>query len=129
MLFRSGAAATAEYFMSLYPYVYATGDLEPWRDMTMEACVFCQSVVDKVTVLHAAGGWREHLQQHTTATRYEVSTEDSSTWVVSVDVSHPEGVEHDGGGGTARIAADALTFLVQLHWTGQEWVVEGGNVS
>ena len=124
-----GAAATAEYFMSLYPYVYATGDLEPWRDMTTEACVFCQSVVDKVTVLHAAGGWREHLQQHTTATRYEVSTEDSSTWVVSVDVSHPEGVEHDGGGGTARIAADALTFLVQLHWTGQEWVVEGGNVS
>ncbi|MBD7982327.1 DUF6318 family protein [Oerskovia merdavium] len=43
-----GAAAAATYFLELYPYVMATGDLEEWDAMTFaELCGFCTSVRDQ----------------------------------------------------------------------------------
>ena len=54
-----GAVAAAEYFISLYPYVYATGDLAEWDAMSEESCVFCSSVHDNVTELPDSGGWAE----------------------------------------------------------------------
>lgn len=54
-----GAVAAAEYFISLYPYVYATGDLAEWDAMSEDRCVFCTSVHDNVTELHDGGGWAE----------------------------------------------------------------------
>ncbi|KLN34445.1 hypothetical protein FB00_12180 [Cellulosimicrobium funkei] len=40
-----GAAAAAEYFLELYPYVMATGDTVEWDAMTWtETCTFCTSV-------------------------------------------------------------------------------------
>lgn len=40
-----GAAAAAEYFLELYPYVMATGDTVEWDAMTWaETCGFCSSV-------------------------------------------------------------------------------------
>ncbi|MBM7821555.1 hypothetical protein JOE63_004032 [Cellulosimicrobium cellulans] len=40
-----GAAAAAEYFLSLYGYVLATGDTAEWDAMTwVETCEFCASV-------------------------------------------------------------------------------------
>ncbi|HLS48982.1 MAG TPA: DUF6318 family protein [Actinomycetaceae bacterium] len=52
-----GAIAAAEYFLALYPYVYATGDLDAWREMSHPECVFCQSTVDNVTQIYADGGY------------------------------------------------------------------------
>lgn len=40
-----GAAAAATYFLELYPYVMATGDLAEWDAMTWEeTCEFCTTV-------------------------------------------------------------------------------------
>ncbi|WP_264029303.1 DUF6318 family protein [Cellulosimicrobium sp. SH8] len=40
-----GAAAAAEYFLELYPYVMATGDTAEWDAMTWaDTCGFCSSV-------------------------------------------------------------------------------------
>jgi hypothetical protein len=40
-----GAAAAAEYFLDLYPYVMATGDTTEWDAMTWdETCGFCTGV-------------------------------------------------------------------------------------
>jgi len=38
-----GAAAAASYFISLYPYVYATGDLAEWDQLSAGGCAFCDS--------------------------------------------------------------------------------------
>lgn len=54
-----GAAAVARYFLELYPYVYATGDLAEWKAMSHPECVFCASVVTNVEAERAAGGWSE----------------------------------------------------------------------
>ncbi|MDD9207576.1 DUF6318 family protein [Georgenia sp. 10Sc9-8] len=54
----AGAEAAAEYFISLYPYVYATGDLTEWRELSDPECVFCTSVIENVEELHDEGGYQ-----------------------------------------------------------------------
>ena len=39
-----GAAAAAEYFLELYPYVLATGDSVDWLAMSSDACGFCSGI-------------------------------------------------------------------------------------
>ncbi|WP_255499749.1 DUF6318 family protein [Actinotalea sp. JY-7885] len=51
----AGAEAAATYFMQLYPYAYATGDLTEWRNLSDPECVFCNSVVLNVEEQVAAG--------------------------------------------------------------------------
>ncbi len=42
-----GAAAAAEYFLSLYKYTKATGDTAEWEEMSHRACTFCQTVLER----------------------------------------------------------------------------------
>ncbi|MFJ4230352.1 DUF6318 family protein [Cellulosimicrobium cellulans] len=51
-----GAAAAAEYFLELYPYVMATGDTVEWDAMTWaETCGFCSSVSKDARSIAEAG--------------------------------------------------------------------------
>jgi len=50
-----GAAAAASYFISLYPYVLATGDLTEWNAMSTETCDFCTNTRTEVDQLQSAG--------------------------------------------------------------------------
>jgi hypothetical protein len=56
-----GAIAAATYFLSLYPYVYNTGDLTQWKAMSHPECIFCASVVTGVEEMHAKGNHQEGL--------------------------------------------------------------------
>ena len=49
------AEAVAKYFLELYPYVYATGDLAEWRALSHPECIFCASVISNVEEMVAAG--------------------------------------------------------------------------
>jgi len=50
-----GAAAAASYFISLYPYVLATGDLDEWNSLSAETCDFCAKTRAEVERLQSAG--------------------------------------------------------------------------
>lgn len=50
-----GAAATASYFMKLYAYVLATGDLAEWDAISAETCDFCAKTRSEVQRLQTAG--------------------------------------------------------------------------
>lgn len=52
-----GAQAAAEYFMALYGYIFATGDLSEWSEMSYEDCVFCAGAAERVAELHDDGGY------------------------------------------------------------------------
>jgi len=54
-----GAIAVATYFMELYGYTYATGDLEPWNGLSHPDCEFCASTREGVTDLLGAGELRD----------------------------------------------------------------------
>ena len=49
------AEAVAVYFLELYPYVYATGDLTEWRALSHPECIFCASVITNVEEMVAKG--------------------------------------------------------------------------
>ncbi len=51
-----GALAAATYFMELYNYVIATGDLTEWDAVSDPGCEYCASVHDDVAALVDAGG-------------------------------------------------------------------------
>jgi len=50
-----GAAAAAEYFLSLYAYSRATGDTKAWDRMSHGACEFCQQSSARVRELVQKG--------------------------------------------------------------------------
>ena len=123
-----GAAFAGEYFLLLYPYVYATGDLEPWQAMSDPGCVFCNNVMAKVTDMHSTGGWLDPWQQEAVAEHYGVSEEDPNLLAMSFRFSHPESVDHDGLGGTRTAKGEDIILVLQMRWTGQAWVIEEGQV-
>ncbi|MDR7383344.1 DUF6318 family protein [Promicromonospora iranensis] len=48
-----GAAAAAEYFIELYPYVMATGDTEEFEAMSHRACGFCDDALEDIASFQA----------------------------------------------------------------------------
>lgn len=69
----AGAEAAAVYFLQLFAYVYATGDLTEWREMSHPECVYCASVSSGVEEMSAAS-------------RYAVGGLDTITGVNSTEV-------------------------------------------
>lgn len=49
-----GAAAAAEYFIELYPYVMATGDTEEFEAMSHRACGFCDELASQASAIQDA---------------------------------------------------------------------------
>ncbi|GAB4087236.1 hypothetical protein GCM10028784_38660 [Myceligenerans cantabricum] len=50
-----GAAAAAEYFIELYPYVMATGDTAEFESMSHEACGFCSDALEQAESIRENG--------------------------------------------------------------------------
>ncbi|OLT54635.1 DUF6318 family protein [Cellulosimicrobium sp. CUA-896] len=50
-----GAAAAAEYFSELYPYVMTSGDTSEWRSLAHESCGFCQGSIDQAETIRERG--------------------------------------------------------------------------
>lgn len=47
----AGAAAAAEYFVQLYDYSFASGDLAPWNALSGETCDFCRAIASDVAAI------------------------------------------------------------------------------
>ncbi|CAM3155464.1 DUF6318 domain-containing protein [Actinomyces slackii] len=123
-----GRGAAAEYFISLYPYVYSTGDLTEWKAMSEEGCEFCQSVIDNVTALHDSGGWMDPWEFSVTDSTIYVQNEGYDYAAVDVTISQGEASKHDGKGGkTAYDASPEDKIKLALRWNGNRWIVREGQ--
>lgn len=54
-----GAKAAAVYFMELYTYVYVSGDLAAWNEMSHPECQFCSGASESILELIGSGGRSE----------------------------------------------------------------------
>lgn len=52
---KENAAAVAKYFIKLFPYAVATGDLTQWRALSGDGCGYCDEARDIVDGMRAAG--------------------------------------------------------------------------
>ncbi|WP_136192713.1 DUF6318 family protein [Actinomyces procaprae] len=121
----TGAADAATYFLNLYPYVYATGDLDAWKNMSEDDCEFCNSVINNATELHDSGGWTDPWEQEITPLEWWTDQEDPNRYVVRAQASYEAHSSHSGDGtsSTASDAADEI-LLIQMRWTESDWIVE-----
>ena len=123
-----GAIATARFFLSLYPYVYQTGNLSEWKAMSHPDCEFCKSVSENVTEMVANGSRTiggdvdivevtrvEHNDSLTLAEVILRASQASSTDV------HADGTKTPAG------KAGKFTMHVFTIWSSGAWQVRGVN--
>ncbi|RJF43284.1 hypothetical protein D4740_05450 [Actinomyces sp. 2119] len=99
-----GAIATAEYLLSLIPYISATGDLSLWQEHTEDSgCVFCQSVTDNTNSLHAQGGWEEIWNTNVTQSGYADPEQGYHYSRVDLVFDHDAVYRYDGSGSDPQV--------------------------
>lgn len=123
-----GAIAAAEYFLALYPYIYATGDLSTWEEMSHAECEFCQGAYEDVSAIHAAGGY---------ALGGNFAVEDVSAAPPDDEFPHfriglsgveaPASVHSSTGELESSTSGGLGTYHVAVLRTGDEWLIRGAR--
>ncbi|WP_147916833.1 DUF6318 family protein [Ruania zhangjianzhongii] len=120
-----GAIAAAKYFVNLYPYVYASGDLAEWDALSDEGCGFCTNVRDRASELHDEGGFSVggdvDISSSDGGGPFE---EDVYTVELAVTIGASEFVYPDGTR-TPYSAVEDPEFLLSMRWESEGWLVLG----
>ena len=123
-----GAVATAEYLLSLYPYMYATGDLEPWYQYCPRATTLCDSVADLVTDLHSSGGWADAWGQEVLSRQYSLPTDENPSTGVRLTLQSEPVTLHDADGAIrSHEVPEQEIFTSYYVWTGTQWTLTDGD--
>ena len=114
-----GAVAAAQYFISLRPYLQATGEPTAWQAMSGPDCAYCASTATAATTLHSAGGWTDPWDQQIGF--FSISADDGGPdrYAVTLDVTSGEYLTHPMGEEPATTAAAQGSLRVCLHWEDQ----------
>jgi len=121
-----GAKAAAQYFLSLYPYAYNTGDLTEWKAMSHPECIFCASVIENVEALHAQGGYEIGGDLTFESVTGSDPVEGNEFFGVDLVVEQAGAIEYDATGAVAR-EAPAGRYLMDfaLLTAEQGWQIRG----
>ncbi|WP_127842512.1 DUF6318 family protein [Actinomyces wuliandei] len=126
-----GAIATAEYLLSLIPYISATGDLSLWQEHTEDSgCVFCQSVIDDASSLHAQGGWEEPWSPMVTDSGYADPEQGYHYSRVDLLFDHDAVSRYDGSGSDPHIyeAQSEKMMTFALIYRDGQWLLGEAEV-
>ena len=123
------ASATARYFLELYPYAYASGDLTEWDRLAAPSCTYCSTTSDDVQRVvdsrHSVTGGAVEI---TEARADEV---DPGT-LYSAFLHYQEAPSQELDGAGAPVASSdggTYTALIALRWTGAAWSVEAVDIN
>ncbi|UJP40100.1 DUF6318 family protein [Cellulomonas palmilytica] len=121
------ALEVAQYFMSLFPYAQATGDLEAWNSLSGEFCDYCANAGDMVEDLsegqHSVGGRIEFTETRATEIRageYGVLLRFTEHPSATLDAS---GAVVEDFPKTSRVVAD-----MHVVWRDGRWSIEAAAV-
>lgn len=115
-----GAEATARYFLALYPYTYATGDLTEWQRLSHPDCNFCASVADEVRAETAQG----RVSRGGLITVIELTTEaiDDGFVAITGRVAQQAATVTDADGKVVKESkAEDLSVAIAVEQTGGSW--------
>ncbi|WP_454042589.1 DUF6318 family protein [Cellulosimicrobium sp. Marseille-Q8652] len=85
-----GAAAAAEYFIELYPYVMATGDTAEWQAMSLETCEPCSGFIDQASTIASRGDVFEGGKISVDVPEPNRYMRDEITGIVPLDVQYSQ---------------------------------------
>jgi hypothetical protein len=119
-----GAAAAAEYFIELYPYVMATGDTEEFEAMSHRACGFCEDALEQATKIED-GGWA-YVGGESTLSVTQIYRRDDLTGIFPLDAEiSQESSRITGRNGEELYSVESKMFdrRVEMGRRNGEWVV------
>src|SRR5690625_1476754 len=124
-----GAKAAAEYFLELYPYAFATGELEDFREMSHPDCKFCRGAADRVTDLYTNGGYAVGGEFSVSDIVARESGEENVSHVVGLSGTEAASTEYSREGEVIRtLGGGEARYTFELIRDDQRWLVMGGAV-
>ncbi|WP_448072787.1 DUF6318 family protein [Georgenia yuyongxinii] len=125
----AGAEAAAQYFLELYPYVFATGELDQWAAMSHPECVFCASSSQSAQVLHDEGGRQAGGELVFTYVESRAPVDENDYFVVWLDAEE-RALVRVGADGQILESHNGLfvEFDVVLLRSEDRWLVRGVTV-
>lgn len=124
----TGALAAAQYFMDLYNYVIATGDLTEWKALAAPDCDFCQSVATTTASTYEVGG--EIQGGSISVSDAAVVGRDEAFAVTTVELKYATTEVRDlgpDGAVTSSTPAEDGWVLVDLYYSGAGWQFYGAD--
>lgn len=119
-----GAAAAAEYFLELYPYVMATGDTTEWEAMSHAECGYCFGSLENA---HWLVETRSAFTGGTTTTELLHSySRDEGTGIYPVDLRSTQEailVVDEAGEIVEQVDKDVLDARVEVGRNAGAWVI------
>jgi hypothetical protein len=119
-----GAAAAAEYFIELYPYVMATGDTEEFEAMSHRACGFCDDALEQAKKIRSRNEtWKGG---ETRGVLLETYKRDEITGIYPLDFEVEQAAAQivNAEGATVFEGKDErATYRAELGWKSGAWVV------
>ncbi|MFD1504701.1 hypothetical protein FE374_12175 [Georgenia yuyongxinii] len=125
----AGAEAAAQYFLELYPYVYATGDLAEWEAMSHPDCTFCASASESARKLTQEGGHQAGGRLVFNFLDSRAPSSDGDFFVVWLD-AHEEALRRVDSSGLVIASHDGTLVEFDVALLNQEtkWLVRGIDV-
>ncbi len=117
------AGEAAGYFMSLFAYVFATGDVTEWKRLSGEACDYCDGVIDAAAEYQDEG-------KRTSGGRIEITDVQAFDYmpgefaVVVAVTQHPSQVINAEGERAGEAGVTTASAEMHLVWAHDQWRVE-----
>jgi hypothetical protein len=120
----AGAEAAAVYFLQLFPYVFATGDLEDYRALSHPECIYCASVTAGVEAMFAANQQSVGGMNTITAVT-SVEVEPGRWWSIDVEVTQSPSQTLDANGQVVEEFPDTVGYHMDIAviFEANRWVV------
>ena len=121
-----GAEAAGVYFLELFYYALATGDLQIWEEMSGETCGFCATTHENITEVYEAGGYFETSPPDIENVSSHISTDERGEYFVEVRYAPLGTTEYDESASiVTESGSAALRTHVLLSYPDDDgWVIE-----
>ncbi|QJW35503.1 DUF6318 family protein [Cellulosimicrobium protaetiae] len=119
-----GAAAAAEYFLELYPYIMTSSDTAEWEAMSHQECGYCSESLANARWLSDSGS--VFTGGETTVEILTSYARDSQTGIFPLDVrTHQEPIEVSDATGQSveTVPRDTVELRIEMGRNTGSWVV------
>lgn len=121
------AVEVGKYFMSLFPYAAATGDLDEWDALSGPSCTYCANVRALIAEIHTDGF-------HSTGGAFDLGYGSSALYdgahLVEIDYRQYPSRTVDADGTVVEDFPDTVDYRAHLEliWSNGTWAVSGANI-
>ncbi|CAM3592817.1 DUF6318 family protein [Isoptericola cucumis] len=119
-----GAAAAAEYFLSLRSYTLSTGDTSEWKAMSHKTCGYCESALGQAKRIVKEDDHFEGGEVTAKVTKKYQRDEATGIWPVDADVEEAAIRVTDKAGDTI-FSTDTARYAsrIEVGLMGDDWVI------